>query len=114
MRAGAGAENAVTSRTPLWWPPGKVAGRYLTPFVAERASRSNQPPPPLLDLDPGADTDEAEHEAAVAVALYAAESDARQGDYKAALRWLGVAERLDLTLPAEYALRREEWRKQAR
>jgi sulfide:quinone oxidoreductase len=114
MRAGLGIEGGVTSRTPLWWPPGKVAGKYLTPFVAERASGSNQPPPPMLDLEPGTEGDELDHDAAVDVALYAAEGDARQGDFKGALRWLGVAERLDLTLPAEYALRREEWRRQVR
>jgi sulfide:quinone oxidoreductase len=25
------------ARDPLWWPPGKIAGRYLPPFLAEQA-----------------------------------------------------------------------------
>jgi len=28
---------------PLWWPPAKVAGRYLAPFLAEHASLSYEP-----------------------------------------------------------------------
>jgi sulfide:quinone oxidoreductase len=34
-----------TSRTeiadePLWWPPVKIVGRHLTPYLAERAERA--------------------------------------------------------------------------
>jgi sulfide:quinone oxidoreductase len=29
---------------PLWWPPGKVVGRYLAPFLAERAGLILSPP----------------------------------------------------------------------
>jgi sulfide:quinone oxidoreductase len=32
-RGGAGDTSAV-SKLPLWWPPSKIAGRYLTPFLA--------------------------------------------------------------------------------
>jgi hypothetical protein len=88
-----------------------VAGKYLTPFIGAHASATNQPDPPLLDLEPGTAEGEAEHRATTQVALEAAEADASRGDYRAALRWLDVAERLELTLPAEYALRREQWRK---
>ena len=52
------------------------------------------------DLEPAAD--EREHEAALRLALDFAEIDARDGDYEEALRWLEVAERLNVTLPAEY------------
>ena len=34
---------------PLWWPPGKIAGRYLAPFLAEHLGLSTEPPPGLLD-----------------------------------------------------------------
>ena len=34
---------------PLWWPPGKIAGRYLAPFLAEHFGLSTEPPPGLLD-----------------------------------------------------------------
>jgi sulfide:quinone oxidoreductase len=113
LRSGAGEEPAASSDAPLWWPPGKVAGRYLTPFVASHAAATNQPDPALVDLEPGSDADAADHRAATELALHAAEADARLKDYAGALRWLAVAERLDLTLPAEYALRREQWRKLA-
>ena len=112
LRWGEGVSTAV-SEAPLWWPPGKVAGQYLTPFIARRASDTNQPDPALLDL-PAADAERAsDHREAIELALHAAEADARLSDYDGALRWLAVAERLDLTLPAEYALRREQWRRLA-
>jgi len=31
-----GAGEAHAAETPLWWPPTKVAGRFLAPFLAER------------------------------------------------------------------------------
>ena len=34
---------------PLWWPPGKIAGRYLAPFLAEHLGLSTTPPPGLFD-----------------------------------------------------------------
>jgi sulfide:quinone oxidoreductase len=33
---GAGTGRARAADLPLWWPPTKVAGRYLSPFLAER------------------------------------------------------------------------------
>jgi sulfide:quinone oxidoreductase len=112
LRWGEGVSSAV-SEAPLWWPPGKVAGTYLTPFLARHASDTNQPDPALLDL-PAPDAERvSDHREAVDLALHAAEADARLSDYAGALRWLAVAERLDLTLPAEYALRREQWRRLA-
>ncbi|HEX4806778.1 MAG TPA: FAD-dependent oxidoreductase [Conexibacter sp.] len=32
----AGARDAHAAETPLWWPPTKVAGRFLAPFLLER------------------------------------------------------------------------------
>lgn len=34
---------------PLWWPPGKIAGRYLAAFLAEHFGLSAELPPGLLD-----------------------------------------------------------------
>lgn len=31
---------------PLWWPPGKIAGRYLAPHLAAKANALLDPPPP--------------------------------------------------------------------
>jgi hypothetical protein len=35
--AGGTGDTSVAAAETLWWPPGKIAGRYLAPFLAERA-----------------------------------------------------------------------------
>jgi sulfide:quinone oxidoreductase len=47
------AGSSEVDMEPLWWPPGKIAGRYLAPFLAEHLGLSTEPPPGLLD-QPGA------------------------------------------------------------
>jgi hypothetical protein len=94
---------------PLWWPPGKIAGRYLAPYLAEHGERGFT----LEDLEsvagePGRRG--AEHNAAFELALSAADADARWGDLEGALRWLGVAEQLNVVLPPEYAEKRRAWK----
>lgn len=38
-------ENSAEIDTePLWWPPGKIVGRYLAPFLAEHTGLSREPP----------------------------------------------------------------------
>ena len=66
-----------------------------------------------MDLEAPADADDdaAEHEGAVALILAAADADADAGDYEGALRWLALAEQLDLVIPAGYVPRRYEWRR---
>lgn len=102
-----GGEMSVA--TPLWWPPGKVAGRLLAAYLDRRDG--GIPQPEAYDLDPSASgrASAEEHEEAVKLALAAADADARWGDIKGALRWLDVAERLDLALPESYARKRQEW-----
>jgi sulfide:quinone oxidoreductase len=34
LRAGATGAHSVVDTEPLWWPPAKIVGRYLTPFLA--------------------------------------------------------------------------------
>jgi sulfide:quinone oxidoreductase len=48
MRHAAGEANGDTAEHALWWPPGKIAGRRLAPYLAERdaASRLGHAPPP--------------------------------------------------------------------
>jgi sulfide:quinone oxidoreductase len=43
-----GAGDGATAEEALWWPPGKVAGRRLAPYLAERdeASRIGKAPAP--------------------------------------------------------------------
>ena len=38
---------------PLWWPPTKIAGRYLAPYLFERAYEDEFGPPPVgfVDVD---------------------------------------------------------------
>jgi sulfide:quinone oxidoreductase len=48
---------------------------------------------------------------AVRTLLLAADEDARSGNYEAALGWLAVVEQLNLVIPAEYVVRRDEWRR---
>lgn len=102
--------NSAESERPLWWPPSKIAGRYLAPYLA--AGRRGENGEALADLEPvlGEDTEaEADHLDAVGLALTAADADARWGDYEAALRWLHLAEQLDLALPVEYEQKRQQW-----
>ena len=43
----AGAARSQTDLQPLWWPPSKVVGRYLSPFLAEHlglAAHASRPP----------------------------------------------------------------------
>jgi len=46
----------AADRHALWWPPTKIAGRYLSPYLAERAgagsgAQAPQPPGQPVDLD---------------------------------------------------------------
>ncbi len=100
---------------PLWWPPAKIAGRYLGPFLARTHPRP-------LDSEllsdrvavPGGRLSEAEFEEALELALLLAESDARWGDYGAALNALDAAEALQGALPPEFEAKRRQWRAAAR
>ncbi|HEY1277838.1 MAG TPA: FAD-dependent oxidoreductase [Thermoleophilaceae bacterium] len=95
----------------LWWPPGKIAARYLAPYLAGRAGDYRLPPLDDVEalLGDDADAAEADRTAAFELALTAADADAGWKDYDSALKWLDVAERLNVTLPREYAEKRRAW-----
>ena len=117
LRADLPAEGSSrVSKSVLWWPPGKVAGRYLTPFLANVAGY-RFPAKPLRDLDPPPAEDAADtssgHEDAVALSLGSADAAAAERDFKGALRWLEVAEDLELYLPGDYELKRISWQASA-
>jgi hypothetical protein len=100
---------------PLWWPPAKIAGRYLGPYLA-----TARPPSllaePLIDrvAVPGRPLSDPEFDDALQLALLLADCDARWGDYTAALSALQAAEALQGALPPEYEAKRRAWRAAAR
>ena len=104
--------DAATVGRPLWWPPTKIAGRYLGPYLARPLEGhsgeqlADLPPAP----DPDADRDR--HQRAVTLVLSAADADARIGDFAGAISWLHLLEELNLVVPPKYVARRHEWRRQ--
>jgi sulfide:quinone oxidoreductase len=105
------------SRSILWWPPSKVAGRLLAPYLFAKSGYGAGDSSELADLDAPARDDAAGiTEVSVDVremALTSAELEARDHRYSRALRWLEVAEDLDLSLPPEYELKRAAWQELA-
>lgn len=45
--SGGHGETSTVASHALWWPPGKIAGKYLAPHLAGLAKTELQPPPPL-------------------------------------------------------------------
>jgi sulfide:quinone oxidoreductase len=45
MRAEVGSNESELDTEPLWWPPGKIVGRHLAPFLASHLNVSHTPPP---------------------------------------------------------------------
>ncbi|MFZ0975986.1 MAG: FAD-dependent oxidoreductase [Solirubrobacteraceae bacterium] len=94
----------------LWWPPAKIAGRYMAPYLAT-ARPSLLTPGVLADRVPvpGPAGSDEEQQDALALALLLADCDARWGDYPSALNALDAAEALQGALPPEYEAKRREW-----
>jgi sulfide:quinone oxidoreductase len=104
------AEWSEATPTALWWPPGKLAGRYLAPYLAQRGASAHSTG--LTDLDaPSGSEAEAYHRDAVEFALAAANADASLYDFAGALGWLEVVERFNLVVPPSYAERRRKWKR---
>jgi sulfide:quinone oxidoreductase len=103
------ARRSVASRRALWWPPGKIAGRYLAPLLAT-ARPALATPAELQDFDAGAvgeDRDDARE-----LALMLAEEEAAMHQYSRAVHALDAAAMLTGgVLPDEWAERRERWMK---
>jgi sulfide:quinone oxidoreductase len=100
------------ARSVLWWPPSKIAGKYLAPYLAKRAGYRIQAGC-LDDLQAPAGEDAAAvdgvHEDVVAIALSSANLNANDRDFSGALRWLEVVEDLQLYLPPGYESKRASW-----
>jgi sulfide:quinone oxidoreductase len=99
---------STASHRALWWPPAKIAGRYLAPLLATAR-------PPLLstaqlqDFNRSGENQE-DRDDARELALLLADEEAAMGDYTRALHALDAAAALtgDI-LPPEWAQRREQW-----
>ncbi len=114
MRTDAAETNGEIAANALWWPPTKIAGRYLGPYLAFASTLDKHGP--LQDRAAYTDDSDAaanSHREARELALVLAEADARGGDFRSALGWLDAIERLDGVLPTGYLDRREGWREGA-
>jgi sulfide:quinone oxidoreductase len=111
--AGGGARRAArptssATRRALWWPPGKIAGRYLASLLATAR-------PPLLataqlqDFEvPGGVEDDRQD--ARELALLLADEEAAMGDFAQAVHALDAAAALTGgVVPSEWAERRDRW-----
>ena len=105
------AMGGEASTRALWWPPGKVAGRYLAPYLAT-ARPVALGREPLVDRTPAAAPGAGGGDAtdALELTLLLADEDARAGDYAQALHALdGAAALAGGVLPAAAAAKREAW-----
>ena len=91
----------TASHGALWWPPAKVAGRYLTCFVAASMSSG----PVLEDRAPGTPPE------GLDLIVQAAEEDAAAGDHESAVQAVDDAEAWLGPLPTDVGDRRDEWRR---
>jgi sulfide:quinone oxidoreductase len=93
-----------------WSARAKLSADRLGPHLEAAVGRSlaDALRARLLEAEPGATTEQAR---AVRTLLIAADADAAVGDFEAALAWLAVVERLNLVLPPEYVVRRDDWRR---
>ena len=107
----AGPRESSVAVNPLWWPPSKIAGRYLAPYLAGRVAVGR--PDQLVERPPVAAPSGAEetsdHAQLRELAITFAESDAAGNDYGSALRWLDVVEQLDGLLPPALAEKQADW-----
>ena len=106
LRRAATGDPGQMDQNPLWLPVAKIAGRHLGPYLAGHEADS----PLLADL--GRADAASDHGAALELALEAADAADGWNDPKDALRWLGVAEGLNVALPMEYADKRRRWLRQ--
>jgi sulfide:quinone oxidoreductase len=103
LRSGGDASEAAFDA--LWWPPSKVAGTYLGPYLSGAAEK-------LVDRPAPSDPDRAarDREDVSRIAADLARAEARWGDHQEALRWIDAVERLEGALSAEMAELRDRCR----
>ncbi len=96
-----GEEDMQATFDALWWPPSKIAGRYLGPYLAEQHRVGAMET--LVDRPSASDPERAARDRADVrgIAVELAHAEARWGDHDAALHWLATVERLDGVLTQE-------------
>ncbi|MGA2925996.1 MAG: FAD-dependent oxidoreductase [Solirubrobacteraceae bacterium] len=118
LRAELDAGVSEVAFRPLWWPPGKVAGRYLAPYLAHRGDPELLRTP-LEDREAPAQSESAaqaiaDERDAVELLLELAEANARRGSYDFAVKCLDAAEDVGGPLPSAGARKRRQWQQRAR
>jgi sulfide:quinone oxidoreductase len=112
--AGTTGDSFEIAANPLWWPPSKIAGRYLAPYLAGHNPLTREE---TLQDRPASTQDperlEESHDEARELAVTFADRDAADGHFKSALQWLEVIERLDGVLPPGYVQKRADWQDRA-
>ena len=104
--------SSTVGQRALWWPPGKVAGRYLAPLLAT-ARPAALLSSPMSDFGPSRAVDRGDDDP-LALALALADEDARCGDYRQALHALDAARTLTGgVLPEAYAAKQRDWSSRA-
>lgn len=101
---------SAAAAQPLWWPPAKIAGRYLAPFLATAGSRPLESP--LSDraaVGGPVAVRESELDDARNLSLLLADCDARWGDFRSAVAALDAASAAGGALPPEYEAKRRQW-----
>lgn len=101
-------DESVVALNPLWWPPSKIAGRHLAPYLANLSHVPSATQ--VLEDRPARRTDPEQREAVRQLAVIFAEQDARHGDHRSALAWLETLEQIDGVLSPELEARRTAWR----
>jgi sulfide:quinone oxidoreductase len=107
-----GRRSSAAAGQALWWPPAKIAGRYLAPYLATARPAALLATAAMVDrvAEPGPDAaGEADQQDALELALLLADCDARWGDDRSALSALDAAEALAGALPPEYEAKRRQW-----
>ena len=94
----------------LWWPPEKIAGQRLAPYLSHRMALGR--PDGLSDRSAHEAFDPAgpAHRAARDLVLALADAEGGWGHYDEAVKALDAAVALDGTLPPEYVEKRRRWR----
>jgi sulfide:quinone oxidoreductase len=118
LRASADTEASEVAFRPLWWPPGKIAGRHIAPYLARpgdpalvREPLVDRPAPEESEVPEEAGADE--HEA-VELLLELADANASRGSFDFALRCLAAAEEVGGPLPAARQRQRHQWEQRGR